>query len=64
MYAECHKLALYAECRYDECRYAERRFCLLTVSVADVTLTLGWPEGAGHTGLTPLHLVLPKALCN
>jgi hypothetical protein len=23
VYAECHKLALYAECHYAECRYAE-----------------------------------------
>jgi hypothetical protein len=25
IYAECHKKALYAECRYGECRYAECR---------------------------------------
>jgi hypothetical protein len=25
MYAECHKLALYAECQYAECRHAECR---------------------------------------
>jgi len=26
MYAECHKLALYAECRYAECHYAKCRY--------------------------------------
>jgi hypothetical protein len=26
VYAEFHKLALYAKCRYAECRYAECRF--------------------------------------
>jgi hypothetical protein len=26
IYAECHKQALYAECRYAECRYAECRY--------------------------------------
>jgi hypothetical protein len=25
MYSECHKLTLYAECRFAECRYAECR---------------------------------------
>ncbi len=25
-YAECHKHALYAECRYAECRYTECRY--------------------------------------
>jgi hypothetical protein len=31
IYAECHKKALYAECRYTECRYAECRGATLSL---------------------------------